>query len=95
MKEYRLATWPELRAPFDRMAHRRMLTDMSHRHMTLEQLVDCSGSRRNEVRAFLAMLELRGLVTLREAESVRSMFGPLRLLAGWLLRVLGSKHIGR
>lgn len=92
MKEYRLATWPELRAPFDRIAHRRMLTDMSHRHMTLAQLVECSGARRTEVRAFLAMLEVRGLVTLRESVAVRSMFGPL---AGWLRRALGSAHIGR
>ena len=95
MKEYRLATWLELRAPFDRIAHRRMLTDMSHRHMTLQQLVRCSGARRNEVRAFLAMLELRGLVTLREAEVAKSMFGALRPLAGWLRRALGSTHIGR
>ena len=41
MKEYRLAAWPQLRAPFDRMAHRRMLSDMSQRHMTLAQLVEC------------------------------------------------------
>ena len=95
MKEYRLATWPELRAPFDRIAHRRMLTDMSNRHMTLKQLVECSGARRYEVRAFLAMLEVRGLVTLREAKAVRSMLGPLRPLAGWLRRALGSSHIGR
>lgn len=95
MKEYRLAAWPELRAPFNRIAHRRMLTDMSHRHMTPEQLVECSGARRNEVRAFLAMLEVRGLVTLREAKPARSIFGPLRPLAGWLRRALGSTHIGR
>lgn len=95
MKEYRLAAWPELRAPFDRMAHRRMLTDMSHRHMTLGQLVECSGARRNEVRAFLAMLELRGLVTLREAKAVRSRFDPLRPLVDWLRRARGSRRIGR
>ncbi|MBC7483265.1 MAG: hypothetical protein H7337_15535 [Rhizobacter sp.] len=41
----------------------------------------------------LALLEARGargLVTLRrEAKAVRSMFGPLRLLADWLRRALG------
>jgi len=50
-------------------------------------------ARRNEVRALLALLEARGargLVTLRrEAKAVRSMFGPLRLLADWLRRALG------
>lgn len=72
-----------------------MLTDMSHRHMTLAQLVECSGARRNEVRAFLAMLEVRGLVTLRETKVVRSMFAPLRPLTGWLRRAIGSTRIGR
>lgn len=95
MKEYCLDSWLELRAPFDRIAHRRMLTDMSHRHMTMQQLVECSGTRRHEVRAFLAMLELRGLVTLREAKGAKTMFASLLPLAGWLRRALGSMHIGR
>jgi len=47
MKEYRLVAWPQLRAPFDRIAHRRMLSDMSHRHMTVAQLIECSGMRRS------------------------------------------------
>ena len=43
MKEYRLAAWPQLRPPFDKIAYRRMLSDMSHRYMTLAQLVGDSG----------------------------------------------------
>ena len=88
MKEYRLAAWPQLRAPFDRMAHRRMLSDMSQRHMTLGQLVECSGARRREVREFLEMLEMRGLIAQREAAEPDSLFGSLRPLGGWLRRAL-------
>ena len=65
MKEYRLAAWPQLRPPFDKIAYRRMLSDMSHRHMTLAQLTECSGIRRHEVRSFIEMLESRGLIDTR------------------------------
>jgi predicted Rossmann fold nucleotide-binding protein DprA/Smf involved in DNA uptake len=95
MKEYRLAAWPQLRAPFDRIAHRRMLNDMSHRHVSVAQLVESSGIRRHEVRAFLAMLELRGLITQREAGVPESLFGSLRPLAGWLRRALTSTNTER
>ena len=95
MKEYRLAAWPQLRAPFDRIAHRRMLSDMSHRHVSMAQLVESSGIRRHEVREFLAMLELRGLVTQREASVPESLFGSLRPLMGWLRRALAPSKTER
>lgn len=95
MKEYRLVAWPQLRPPFDRIAYRRMLSDMSHRHMTLAQLGESSGIRRHEVRAFLAMLESRQLIAEREAPAVDSLFGSLRPLGGWLRRALASTHIDR
>ena len=93
MKEYRLAAWPQLRAPFDRIAYRRMLSDMSHRHMSLAQLVECSGIRRHEVRAFIEMLESRGLIAERDAVEPDSLFGSLRPLGGWLRRALSTSHI--
>jgi len=93
MKEYRLAAWPQLRAPFDKIAYRRMLSDMSHRHMTLAQLAECSGIRRHEVRSFIDMLEARGLIAQREATSPDSLFGSLRPLGGWLRRALAAAHI--
>ena len=92
MKEYRLAAWPQLRAPFDKIAYRRMLSDMSHRHMTLAQLVECSGIRRHEVRGFIEMLESRGLIAEREAAVPDSLFGSLRPLGGWLRRALAATH---
>jgi hypothetical protein len=95
MKEYRLVAWPQLRPPFDRIAYRRMLSDMSHRHMTLAQLVECSGIRRNEVRSFLEMLESRELITEREAPVPDSLFGSLRPIGGWLRRALTATHIDR
>lgn len=95
MKEYRLVAWPQLRAPFDRIAYRRMLSDMSHRHMTLVQLVECSGIRRHEVRTFLDMLESRALITGREAPPTDSLFGSLRPFGGWLRRALAAAHVDR
>jgi hypothetical protein len=95
MKEYRLAAWPQLRPPFDRIAYRRMLSDMSHRHMTLAQLVECSGVKRQEVRVFIEMLEARDLLIEREAPPVDSLFGSLRPLGGWLRRALAATHIDR
>lgn len=92
MKEYRLAAWPQLRAPFDKIAYRRMLSDMSHRHMTLAQLTECSGIRRHEVRSFIEMLEGRGLIAEREATVPDSLFGSLRPLGGWLKRAIASTH---
>jgi transcription initiation factor IIE alpha subunit len=92
MKEYRLAAWPQLRSPFDRIAHRRMASDMSNRHMTQAQLVECSGVRRNEVRDFLDMLESDGLLDEREATAPESMFGPL---GGWLRRTLTTSESDR
>ena len=95
MKEYRLAAWPELGAGFDRTAFRRMLSDMSHRHMSIAQLVDISGMRRHEVRGFLDMLEARGVISQRESAANDSLFGSLRPLSGWLRRAISTHTDGR
>lgn len=95
MKEYRLLAWSQLRAPFDRIAYRRMLSNMSHRHMTLAQLAECSGIRRHEVRTFIDMLESRDLIAMRELPVVDSLFGSLRPLGGWLRRALSATHVDR
>ena len=95
MKEYRLVAWPQLRAPFDRIAYKRMLSDLSHRHMTLAQLVECSGLRRHDVRVFLDMLEARHLTAERETPVAASLLGSLRPLGGWLRRALAARHLHR
>lgn len=69
MKEYKLTGWPELTGPYQRTCYRRMLSDMSHRYMTLAQLIAASGSSRSEVRGFLTMLSGRGLLADRENDT--------------------------
>jgi DNA-binding IclR family transcriptional regulator len=84
MKEYRLSAWPELGATYDRMAFRRMLTEMSQRHMTLPSLVARSGLARREVRRFVQMLGARGLLSERMSSNKDSVFGALVPLGHWL-----------
>ena len=88
MKEYRLTGWPQLPSLFDRTAYRRMLSDMSHRHVTLAQLGESSGVGRQQVRAFIDMLEAHGLVSERGAPEPRSM------LAIWLRRAWATGPAG-
>jgi hypothetical protein len=68
MKEFKLTAWPELPAPYHRTVYRRMLSDMSHRYMSVQQLVLASGASRLDVRLFLQMLGERGLLREREGE---------------------------
>jgi predicted transcriptional regulator len=70
-----------------------MLSDMSHRHMSVGQLVECSGIKRHEVRTFLDMLESSGLLAERDAAVPDSLFGSLRPLGGWIRRALAAAHI--
>jgi hypothetical protein len=83
MKEFRLAAWPDLPATYHRTTYRRMLSDMSHRFLTVQQLMSSSGATRMEVRLFLQMLGERGLLCEREAGGDESLFGPL---GGWFKR---------
>ena len=92
MKEYRLAAWPQLGSAFDRIAYRRMLSDMSLRHMTLAQLANSSGASRHDIRSFLDMLGARGVIAEREAPAPDSLFGSLRPLGGWLRKALSNPH---
>lgn len=95
MKEYRLLAWAELPAPYHRMAYRRMLTDLSHRYMTLAQLISASGLKRQEVREFLDMLEARDLLIDREGFANDSVFGSLRPLGGWIRKALNASAADR
>jgi hypothetical protein len=94
MKEYRLASWPELAPPYHRTAYRRMASDMSHRYMTLAQLAESSGLKRQEVRGFVEMLEARGCVKERECMTPDAQFWSLRPLGGWIRRAIASQ-VGR
>jgi hypothetical protein len=67
MKAYRLASWPELPAQFRHAPQRRILSDMSHRHLTIAQLTESSGLKRIEVIQFIEYLEAGGHVRARDA----------------------------
>lgn len=87
MKEFKLAAWPDLPAGYQRTTFHRMLSDMSHRYLTVQQLMASSGASRMEVRLFLQVLAERGLLHEREAAANDSLFGPL---GGWLRRKFGE-----
>lgn len=90
MKEYKLAAWPDLPAPYHRTSYRRMLSDMSHRYVTVQQLMAGSGTTRMEVRMFLQMLSERGLLRERESRARDSLFGSLRPIGSWFRRAMGG-----
>ena len=82
MKVYRLAAWPELRGPHARIAYRRLLSEMSQRHLTVAQLAESSGLRRQEVQAFVEWLDERGLLSTREHASHR-LVDAMTAMARW------------
>jgi biotin operon repressor len=95
MKEYRLTAWPDLDPTHDRTRFRRLLSDMSHRYMSVAQLADRSGLRRPEVRRFVEQLQRSGQAIEREATEPDSLFGSLRPLGGWLARTFDSASARR
>ena len=87
MKEYRLLAWPEHSAEFHRTGHRRVLSEMSLRYMSVAQLADVSGLKKSEVRTFVGMLDGRGLVADRDATAPDSFLDSISPL-GWLRRAI-------
>ena len=87
MKEYRLLSWPELPAEYRRTAHRRALTEMSLRYMSLAQLTEVSGLKKPEVRNLVDLLGGRGLLGERDAGSPDSFLDSKSPL-GWLRRAM-------
>lgn len=68
MKTYRLVSWPDLPAEFRRTAYRRVLSELSLRHVGLTQLVEVSGLRRPEVQALLDMLDAKRLLDVNDCD---------------------------
>ena len=91
MKEYRLLAWPELPAEYRRTAHRRALSEMSQRFMSLAKLVEVSGLKKSEVRAFVEMLDGRAVIAERDTTVPDSFFDSISPL-GWLRRAMNSTH---
>lgn len=88
MKEFKLVTWPDLPAAYQRTVYRRMLSDMSQRYVALPQLAKRSGLSRHEVRQFIEMLDGRSVLVERDNSAPDSLFDSLRPLGGWLRRAL-------
>ena len=91
MKEYRLLAWPELPAEYRRTAHRRILSEMSQRFVSVAKLVEISGLKKAELRAFIEMLDDRDVVTDRDTAAPDSFLDSLRPLS-WLRRAIGPNH---
>ena len=92
MKEFKLAAWPELPAPYHRTVYRRMLSDLSHRYMSVSQLILSSGASKLEVRQFMQMLNERGLLREREGEA-DSIFDSLRPIGEWFRRTITGAEV--
>jgi hypothetical protein len=92
MKQFKLTAWPELPTPYHRITYRRMLSDMSHRYVSVQQLCDSSGATKLEVRVFLQMLNDRGLVREREQLDENGLLGPF---GSWLRRTLHGESVTR
>ena len=87
MKEYKLAAWPDLPSAFHRTTYRRMLSDMSHRYMSVTALVLSSGGSKTDVRLFLQMLDEKGLLLEQEGEQ-DSFLDSLRPVGDWFRRTI-------
>ena len=87
MKEFKLAAWPDLPPAYHRTVFRRMLSDMSHRYMTVPQLLLSSGATKLEVRMFMQMLNEHGLLCERDSDS-ESLLDSLRPIGDWFRRTL-------
>ena len=92
MKEFKLTAWPDLPAPYHRTVYRRMLSDMSHRYMSVQQLVLSSGATKLEVRLFMQMLHERDLLCEREGEP-DSIFDSLRPIGEWFRRTITGSEV--
>jgi hypothetical protein len=91
MKEYRLLAWPELPAEYRRTAHRRALSEMSQRFMSLAKLVEVSGLKKSEIRSFLERLDGRAVIAERDTTAPDSFLDSISPL-GWLRRAMSSSH---
>jgi hypothetical protein len=85
MKAYKLMGWPELPAAYHRTAYRRMLHEMSQRHVSVVQLMHASGLARTMVKEFVELLSEHGVLDERGTPEPDSLFGSLMPL-GWIRR---------
>ena len=85
MKEYKLLSWPDLPAEFRRTGFRRLLSDLSQRHISEASLLKRDGIKPAEVRALLQFLASRKVLDVREGAPRGSRWRPN--LGSWLRRL--------
>jgi hypothetical protein len=85
MKEYKLLSWPDLPAEFRRTGFRRLLSELSQRHISEAALLKRDGIKPAEVRALLQFLAKLDLLDVRESAPAHSKWRPS--LSGWLRRL--------
>ena len=85
MKEYKLLAWPDLPAEFRRTGFRRLLTELSQRHMSEAMLFKRDSVKASEVRALLLFLGERQVLDVRQASPSVSKWRPV--FANWLRRL--------
>jgi hypothetical protein len=88
MHEFRLSGWPSLPSSFDRLGFSRALSQLSHRYLTVDELVRASGLSRGQVEDLLEQLEAQACVVVRPVPGVAGR-GPLSRVASALARSLG------
>ncbi len=86
MKEYRLHSWPDLPSEFRRTGYRRLLSELSQRHIGESALMRRHGLRPGEVRALLQFLSQRDLLDVREAAPA----ARFSILPAWWRRLRAS-----
>lgn len=66
MKSYKLTTWPDLPSSFRRVSYTRLLTELSQRSVTEEQLQRSTGIGIADIRSLLQHLEDEGHVDIQD-----------------------------
>jgi hypothetical protein len=94
MKEYRLLSWPELPTEYKLTAHRRVLSDMSQRHMSIAHLSEMSGLKKSELKGLLELLDARGVLEERVGTAPDSFLDSIGRF-GWLRRSAPATQDGR
>jgi hypothetical protein len=84
MKEYRLLSWPDLPVEFRRTGYRRLLSELSQRHVR-ETTLRRHGVKPADVRALLRFLASREVLDVREA-ALSSGWRQALVLPSWLRR---------
>jgi hypothetical protein len=64
---------------------------MSQRYMSVAKLLEASGLKKVELRAFLEMLDGRALIAERDTTAPDSFLDSIRPL-GWLRRAISTSH---